>query len=336
MVMVMCCVKPLPSLFVVIASLASTPPTMALRNIKVGDAIPAFSIQALDGTRTSNETYKGRPLLLVFARPEHEKSLKALRVANRILKGRTETKLAVLAVSTKPGSDEYFKRIATELTLTYPVAMDPDRRMYGAFGLVVAPTTLLIDETGVLRFELAHMPPSYDRQLRLHTDLLLGRLTREEHDKRLTISDETTVKGQDAWTRRLGLAEALLEQKKLGQALPILIELYAEKDAVALGTLIGTTLIELKRVDEAAKYLEPLAGRQPDSPKVKYALALLEVARSNDKAAERYLIESLAVSPDKGPIHYQLGRVYERRGDLAKAVQHYRKALEGVYDREGR
>jgi tetratricopeptide (TPR) repeat protein len=295
--------------------------------------VPAFSVLGADGVDISYESYRGEVLLVVFARPEHEKSLHALKIAQEILEQCSDSKLAVLGISTKTGSEEYFSQIVAEGHLTFPIASDPGREAYGRFGVVVAPTTLLIDGDGIVRFIMPHVRLGHDRQLRVHTDMLLGRISQEEHDAKLSLSNQGVMEGQDAWTRRLGLAEQLMEQGRSEQAIPILTELQAERESTTVVTLLGTSLLEVGRTDEAAQWLEPLASHARACPRAKLALARLELRRGNEAAAERYLLEAVAQSPKKGPILFQLGQLYEQRGDLAKAVDCYRRALEAVYDR---
>ncbi|UCE59649.1 MAG: tetratricopeptide repeat protein [Phycisphaerales bacterium] len=306
-------------------------PTKGLNNIGIGDPVPAFSVHTLDGAVIESKTYQGKVLLVVFARPDHEKSLRALKVAQEILTANTGSGLSVLAVSTKQDAGDCFGRIAAEFNITYPIGVDPERKMYGDFGVFVAPTTVLIDEAGVLRFVIPHTPISYDRRLRLHIGLMLGRISQAEHERKLSQTDETAAHGQDSWTRRLGLAQRLVDQGKFEQAMPILEKLIGEKDTAAAPVLMGTCLLNLGRIAEAAQYLDPLSDRQFKSPKVKLSLARLELSRGNDQAAEQYLRDALKVSPTKGPILYQLGRLHERRGELHEAVQCYRNALEEVF-----
>ncbi len=318
---------------IALVCLVCTPPDLSLRGLSVGDSAPPFSVRALDGTEVTGESYRGKVLLMVFARPEHEKSLQALIAAQEVLNRNCDSKLAVLGIATKPGSEEYFKRIAAEHELTFPIASDPQRDTYGQFGVVVAPTTLLIDEAGALRFIMPHIRLNHDRELCIHTDLLLGKIDQERHDQQLSPSDQSTMEGQDGWTRRLGLAEQLMQQGRCGQAIPILTELQSERDSTTVVTLLGTSLLEVGRIDEAARWLEPLAKRELPCPRAKVALARLELHRGHNEAAERYLVDALALSPTKGPILFQLGQIYEQRGELGKAVECYRRALEEVYEK---
>lgn len=318
---------------VTLACFASPSSGIRLRNVEIGAPVPAFSVRALDGATIELEAFQNRVLLVVFARPDHEKSLEVLIAAQKILKASGDAKLSVLAVSTKEESDPYFKRITAENHLTYPIALDPQRKMYGDFGVVVAPTTLLIDGGGILRFVIPHLPISYDRRLRLHTDLLLGKITRDDHERQLAQVDESKVEGQDPWTRSLGLARILIDQGKFDLAVPVLKKLCAERDDPSAAALLGTALLELNRIDEAAKYLEPLAPGERESPKIMLALARLELRRGDDNAAEQYLTKALAISPAKGPILFELGQLHEKRGDLNKAVRCYRQALEELLGR---
>jgi tetratricopeptide (TPR) repeat protein len=203
--------------------------------------------------------------------------------------------------------------------------------MYGAIGVVVAPTTLLVDEAGVLRFVLPHVRVGHEDRLLTHAALLLGRIDQAEHDRRLTIANQARVEGQDAWTRRLGLARRMVEQQKYDQAAEILGKLRVERDVPAAAVLLGDALLGMGRVEEAAACLDALEKEEAKSPKVKEVLARLELARGNEDAAEAYLVDAIRTAPTKGPLLYQLGRIYERRGDLKKATECYRQALQEAY-----
>ena len=85
------------------------------------------------------------------------------------------------------------------------------------------------------------------------------------------------------------------------------------------------------QVEEAAKQLDPLAEKSPAPPELKVALARLELRRGNDDKAEKHLRGALEVSPQKGAILFELGRLYERQGKLTQALECYRTALEEAY-----
>jgi tetratricopeptide (TPR) repeat protein len=315
-----------------LTGMVSAQPTQALRNIRIGDQVPAFSVKALDGNTVSKTGCAGKVLLLIFARPEQEESLEALRAAQRILRDNSDSRLSVLAVSSKPTAGDYFKRLASDKGFTFPIALDPERKMYGDFGLLVSPTTLLIDGKGVLRYELAHMPPNYERRLRIHMDHLLGRISQKEHDALLAPAKPGESEYTDSYERRLALARTFVDQNKLEQAVSLLTKLRSESDSTLATALLATAYLRLDKVDEAARCLDPIADTKPAPPVLTVALARLELYRKNDGEAEKYLLEAVKTSPKKGLILFELGRLYERQGKLGKAVECYRKALEEAYE----
>ena len=67
-------------LIVLLTGLSAPEPTQALRNVKAGDQVPTFFVTDLDGNTHDRECYKENVLLLIFIKPEQEKSLEALRV----------------------------------------------------------------------------------------------------------------------------------------------------------------------------------------------------------------------------------------------------------------
>lgn len=325
------CIVPTLCSLTLLTALAGTQPRHALRNVRIGEQVPAFSAVDLDGGAVSKAVYEGKVLLLVFVRPDQEKSIKVLRAAQQILQDYGDTKLAVLAVYSSPQATEHFKRLASERGFTYSLALDPARKMYGDFGLLVSPTTLLVDGAGTLRLGVAHTPPNYEPRLRLHIDQLLGRISPQERDDLLARMSEGRSESTDSTDRRLGLARALIDHGQFDQAVITLTQLKRETDSPLAAALLATAYLRLDKVDEAAKCLAPLAEQEPAVPELKLALARLELRRQNDDKAEAHLTAALQASPENGEILFELGRLYERQGKLARAIECYRKALEEVY-----
>ncbi len=315
--------------FVVVAG--DSPATAALRELKPGDPIPAFAVKALDGRTLSNSTYKGKVLLMVLARPRQKKSLRALEAAQQIAGDFTDAKLAVLAVSTKPDSAESFERLAAEHGITYPMAMDPGRKLYGALGVIVSPTTLLVDESGVLRFAVGHIPPNFEKKLRIHTELLLGRIDADGHTAQLGALKQNKPDRFSAADRQVALVKTLMDQKRFELAAQTLAKLDRSENAVPVAVLAGTCYLALGDLDKASQELDPLASHKPASSELTLALGRLAAARGQDDKAVAYLRDALKLAPKKGPIFYELGRLHERQGRLQAAVDCYRKALDEAY-----
>ncbi len=315
-----------------LALLAGAEPARALRNVKVGETTPAFTVQTLDGKTLTSTEYKDKLLLLVFAKPKQKRSLTALRAAKKLLDENPASKLFALAVSTKPDTEEQCREIVKRLDLAYPFAQDPKRKMYGDFGLIVTPTTLLIDGSGVLRYELPHTPPNYEHKLRLHVDLMLGKISQQEHDTLLSAGDTPDAGLGDASSRRLAFARTLVQRRKFVQATPVLNELKGDEPSPEVAMLLGRCHLEGGRMDEAAKLLDPLADHEPASAALKITLARLEMHRGHLEKAEGHLLKALERTDEPASVLFYLGRVYQAQGETEKATSHYRRGLEGLFD----
>jgi tetratricopeptide (TPR) repeat protein len=55
------------------------------------------------------------------------------------------------------------------------------------------------------------------------------------------------------------------------------------------------------------------------------ALALVEQGKSDE--AEQLLLQALALNPDPAQVYYQLGRIYEQRGDNLKAIAAFKEGI---------
>lgn len=303
-----------------------------IRGVKLGEAIPAFSVTTPDGASMTDADYAGKPLLLLFVRPDHEASVTALRTAQRLLEQRTDSPLKVLAVSTKPGADEYFEGVRAANAITFPVGQDAARKMHNDFGVMVTPTTLLIGPGGQLHHAVPHVPPNYGYKVQTHADLLLGRISPAAHNARLAWIKRAGYGERESFTKRLALARALVDNKQYELAASILEELAAgQEDAAAVGALLGTAYLELGYLDKAAAQLGPLAEYEPAPLALTVALAHLDFHRQDFGKTESRLLAALRTAPRKSAILYALGRLCESRKGFAEALGYYRRALEGLF-----
>jgi len=315
-------------------SLVYAEPTMALRNVKPGDAIPAFSVKCLDGRSLTTSDLKDKTALLLFVRPDHPASLTALKEANRVRRDYRDAALVILAVSTDEDGGGYFTRMVADHQLGLPIALDRGREMYGTYGVVVAPTTLLIDATGILRFELPHLPPNYTDRLRGHLDLLLGRITVEEHEAGSTLTKPTVPASQRRAERKLAMAESLMAQNDFSQAMAVLAELNTEGADPHIALLLGICNVKVGHLTDAAELLESASVKEAKPQGLTLALAQLAVARKQDDRAEVLLLKAVEDANDPVPALYELGQLYERNKDFEQAIACYRKALEHLLKKQ--
>lgn len=128
------------------------------------------------------------------------------------------------------------------------------------------------------------------------------------------------------------LRARLLQSLNRGEeALPLLkkgIKRYPEDKRVRLA--YARQLVELRRLDDAKSEFAGLVQQFPDDDDLRYSLALVCLeAEAWDEAAV-YLEELVARNAHTDAAHFNLGRIYEQRGDQESALLEY--ALVGPGD----
>ena len=84
---------------------------------------------------------------------------------------------------------------------------------------------------------------------------------------------------------------------------------------------VGQSLIRLNRFDEAEKAFARELEINPADESAKYHLALTLVERKiRIDEAVKLLNEAIALRPDYADAHYQLGKIYNERGETEKAI----------------
>ncbi|HVS62281.1 MAG TPA: tetratricopeptide repeat protein [Thermoanaerobaculia bacterium] len=190
------------------------------------------------------------------------------------------------------------------------------------------------------RQELAKAVPYYESYLELKPDdvvalnnlgiALLGLDRWEEGMKTLRRAVEIDPNHRGA---QYSLATALADLGRYDEAL----EHYRRAHEIDPAEKVihadwATLLAKVGRVDEAIAELRSLLEEDPlqDYGRLKLGSVLVEAGRLEEAAQElRQVADSGGLQrPGRGEAHYHLGVVAERRGDAAKAREHYRRAIE--------
>ena len=117
------------------------------------------------------------------------------------------------------------------------------------------------------------------------------------------------------------LAISLKFSQDYGGALPVFQDLLRRSPGSAeLNYLVGDTLLDLQRAQEAIPFLKQALERDPKLLPAHKSLARAELAAGNPSGAIPHLKLALATD-ENGSLHYQLAKAYQMNGQPQLAQQ---------------
>ena len=134
--------------------------------LRMGEQAPLFVANDLQGREVSLAKYADKPVILRFFLPDCKYCRADTAVFNDYYRAYQEKGLGVIYINTAPKPGEV-RKFVDDLGITFPVVLDPDRKITDQFRVQVVPQTIILDP--------AHQV----------IGVILGGVSKEELDKHL-------------------------------------------------------------------------------------------------------------------------------------------------------
>ena len=127
---------------------------------EVGDPVPGFETQSIEGTAINLETIKGRnSLFLVFWATWCETCKKEIPKLKEIYSTYGPKGMTFLAVNTSINDSlKKAKRYVEKYEIPYPVIFDAGSEITKRFAVRGTPTIFIVDRQGIIRYRSADVP----------------------------------------------------------------------------------------------------------------------------------------------------------------------------------
>jgi len=116
----------------------------------IGQPMPSFDLQTLDGGRLSSSDLTGRPVVVNFWGPSCVPCRDEFPLFKQALSIHAADGIAVVGVLFQDPA-EPARDFVAELGATWPTVLDPDRTVAGQYRVVARPQTYFVDRDGILR-----------------------------------------------------------------------------------------------------------------------------------------------------------------------------------------
>lgn len=305
-----------------------------IRNLKIGDTLPVFSLSRGDGQvgEYNSQQLTGQPVVITFWRPGQKLSLEALRDLEEIFQEIGPSKFKLLAVESRQSSALEVQAALAGENISFPVLLDPQRSLYEKVGIIVSPTTLLLDDKGVLRFVAASHPRQFRQVVQARLQFLLGEIDEQTMNNQIKPTVFKIEHNLAAAWRMFNLGRKLQAEGKPDQAIAIYEKAVSQHPALTEARCaLGFLKFESGDLDAAMDNFQTALVHHPDAPAARLGRAAIWARTQKDQLAEQTLLALLGQQSIAVRVRYELARVYHNRGELDKAITFYHDALAKVF-----
>ncbi len=304
-----------------------------LRRVRLGQAIPEFSLPTLDGKRVGHAELKDRSVIIVFLSAQQRRSEMAAADAQAVWRKLHRDDLELVFATADTDQAPYFRMQRDASRISRPLLLDADRRLYGDLGLVVLPTTIVIDPKWRLAHVISSYKSDYKHVLRAFAEHALGSLDAEGLRQRLETSTFDRDRPEHRIARHRAAARVLQSSGLTADAekeLRAALKIDAKHIDVQLD--LAALLITRDRVKEAKALVTRVLAADAGHRRGRLIHGAVLYHGGELDQAEKVLTEALLFNTDPVQTHNYLGLTYERKGDTVKALEHYRQCLTRVLE----
>lgn len=310
-------------------------PTTLASELVPGTPAPGFSLPSLEGKAVSLADYRGHPLVLVYWRTAQERSLQALRDASDSVAGHSEKEARLLSIISGDEDIEVVKAVVKERAVGFPVVIDKERALFRDFGVVVYPSTFLIDGKGTFFHAIPGCPPTYKSILDSALSRMLGESDGTRPDASVAAGSAADDKGAAEAARLHGLALKLAESGMVEQALETVGRALATKpDRSQSLVLLGFLQLETRNPARALDSFRAALKLDPRDHDACTGVGCALIDTGDLDGAIEFLTSCTSTNPCPPVALYELGRAYEAKGEMDAARNMYRTAMEKVVKRQ--
>lgn len=308
------------------------------RSVNPGDMLPATTISQSDsGKKISVGKPGGRITVLAFwgadLPTKKQRSIQALSQLQQLAPFFREKQIDLLAINAQGDSAEVIKEVITASGFSSPTYLDPGQNAYGALGLLVMPSVLLVDKEGKVVNGMGYSQEMISR-LKGEIEILLGEKNRAQFEAELHPVMIEKSKAEKDGNRHLNMGQVLARKGQL--------EAAAREYALAIQNTpklagahieLGCISLELGKLAEAQTAIDNGLALDPGSVRGEICNAQIRAEKGEIAQAIADLQTMVFRNGRNHHLRYVLGTLYVKKADHEKASQEFRKAYE-LLDRQ--
>jgi len=320
---------------IMIQSLWCTTTQAGRHAFDVGEKMPEFSGTTADRQVFTYKHNQGKALMVVFLSPGHKRSARAVADVEEIVRqlGTNAERLQiVIAVNDSNGVD--FSSMQKGQAKDVHVLLDSEYKLWGKFGIIAIPTVVISDTNDKVICVKAGHGYDFVPMVRAYLNQALGLAQKkapEDTGRVRTVANGTITA---RLKRHLQMAKMLEQKGRLESAIAEIqkareLDPNFSKAALELGELFCRAGRSKSALDitESLKVTSRL-----DKARLLLISGWAKRQMGDLDAAEKLLLEATRLDPKFTRALFELGKVYQSRQEIDKAMKSYHKALTVIFN----
>jgi tetratricopeptide (TPR) repeat protein len=269
-----------------------------------------------------------KPTIVAFLRIAQQQSADALA---QLVK---ESDAHTIIVLSGGNSAEAVGKFIADNKLAAPIILDKDYELSGKLSVHVWPTTVVIAPDGTEAAHLAGLPPTYARDVHAYLQFAEKKIDKAALEQMLSAANVVAPTPQQAATRYVIIADALIEREQLADArAEIERGLKLQPNETSLKVALVRVMLKQKQYAEALAAADQLKdAAAPWQVNVLRAEALVALERWPE--AKTAAADAVRLNPKPAQAHYLAGLVWAHDNDWPHAAESFRRAYESAQTKQ--
>jgi len=273
--------------------------------------------------------------MVVFLSPGQKRSARAAVEIEQIvgqLGTNAERLETVIAVDDPNGVDFPSKQQGP--AKNFHILLDPEYKLWGKFGIIATPTVVISDTNDKVLCVKAGYGYDFIPVIRAYVNQALGlaQKTAPEDAGRVDTVTNDTIAAR--LKRHLQMAKMLEQKGRLESAIAEIEKARKlDPNSIEAALALGELFCRAGRNKEASEISKSVIATRP-ADKAKLLLISGWAKRQTGELgeAEKILLEATKLDPKSARALFELGKVYQARQQIDKAMNSFHKALTLIFD----
>lgn len=316
----------------ILAVICCTLPAAAeLRKIKIGETLPEFTLPEIDNKDFSYKHENSIALAIAFLSTNQTQSLHALEDIQNVIEDlhKKTDKFDMFIVLNESDGEGPIELLRKNSKPGIHILMDPNYKLWGLLGIIARPTTIVADPTGKILWTQAGYGYDFQPSLRLHLAIAAGIEDSDKINEKVQVQTLENSSIQARIDRHLQMRKILEEKEHFELAME---ELQHALDLDPNSIFLALDLAELncrtgKPQAALAIIFEKHVQKKPDQARVSLIQGWANAQLGQLDLAEKSLLTAIDLDPNSSRALFELGKIYQAKGQTESALDLYYKAL---------